>query len=287
MTYYDILGIKDTAEQDDIKKAYRKLAMKHHPDRNHGKSTSESEFKKINEAYSILSDDIKKENYDRNLAYEKQSFYNEPDLDDLVSSIFKNGAGNGFDEIFRGFNNNFQSIYNVKLDFWEAAFGIKKTLDLKIPNNSTNSKIEFSFPAGTNEGDTFSVLVGKQKILIKVDVGTHPDFKRENLDLYTNIDIPMTTALLGGSINFVHWEKTLQINIPAGIKNGQIIRLASCGIKKEIFQGHLYLTCKIVLPQKLNARQKELLEEFAKLEENTKKTFGENLKGIWSKFFGK
>lgn len=291
MNYYDILGIKQTAKQEDIKKAYRKLAMKHHPDRNHGKTNSDFEFKKINEAYSILSDEIKKEEYDKKLAYEKNmqngfGFGGNEDLDDLVSSIFKNGPGNGFDEIFRGFGGGSQFSYNVKLDFWEAAFGIKKILELKIPNTSTISKVEFNFPAATNNGDTFTLSVGNYNILLKVDVGTHPDFQRENLDLYTTVDIPMTTALLGGSINFLHWQKTLQINIPEGIKNGQIIRLASCGIKKDIFQGHLYLKCNILIPQKLTAKQKELLTQFAQLEENNKKTFGENLKGIWNKFFG-
>jgi curved DNA-binding protein len=283
MNHYDTLGVKQTATDKEIKNAYRKLAMKHHPDRNPGAKSSDEEFKKINEAYSVLSDSQKKKDYDFSLQYGAQSSnfnHSSDNMNDFVNSFFKQGSP--FEDIFGRFSQKTQTLI-VNLDFWEGCFGAKKTIEFMLSQQKMTVAIDF--PPNTNTGDIFQVQAGSTLINLQVNVAGHPQFTRENLDLYTTIEIPMTTALLGGSISFVHWEKTVEINIPAGIQPHQSIRLANMGIKKDIFSGDLFLKCNVVLPKKLTKRQKELLQEFAQLEEKHKKTFGDNLKDIWNKFF--
>lgn len=288
MNYYEILNIEQNASQEEIKKSYRKLAMLHHPDRNQGKKISEDKFKKINEAYDTLSDPMKRKTYDDSLFSTNRAHMPQHDFDDLVNSVFK---GSGFDSVFKQtFKQPQTKRVNVHLGFWEAVFGLNKSYEIAIQHNnkSNNFRFDVTFPPGTNTHDIFTFTANEHTVQFIVIVDEDITFKRDNLDLYTNIDIPMTTALLGGKINFIHWEKTLEINIPANIKNKQIIRLSNFGIKKNMFIGDLYLTCNIVLPHKINARQKELLEEFAQLEEdNHKKTFGEHLKEVWSKLLKK
>lgn len=292
MNHYQVLGLTNNATDEEIKKAYRKLAMKHHPDRNAGKKSSEEEFKKINEAYSILSDSYKRSEYDYTLKgrstfnQSHSSTYNNADFDDIVKDIFRRGSP--FDDIFGKQAKAGPSVMHVSIDFWEAVFGIDKNYEFNIINKngkSEKARVTIPFPPGTNTGDIFDVNAGGIIVRFTVEVNADLEFRRDNLDLYTNIEIPMTTAILGGTINFAHWEKTLEISIPANIKNEQMIRLANSGIRKGIFNGDLYLVVKIVLPNKINARQKELLEEFAKISDEPKKTFGSSLKGIWNKLF--
>lgn len=291
MNHYQVLGLTNNATDEEIKKAYRKLAMKHHPDRNAGKKSSEEEFKKINEAYSILSDPYKRSEYDYTLKgrptfnQSHSSSHNNADFDDMVKNIFKRGSP--FEDIFGQQAKSGPSVMQVQLDFWEGVFGVSKNYEFTIRKNGKPEKarVTIPFPPGTNTGDSFDVNAGGTIVRFTVEINSDLEFRRDNLDLYTSIEIPMTTALLGGSINFAHWEKTLEISIPAGIRNEQMIRLANSGIKKGIFNGDLFLIVKIVLPTKINARQKELLEEFAQIEDAPKKTLGSGLKNIWNKLF--
>ena len=294
MNHYQTLGISQTASEKEIKQAYRKLAMKHHPDRNKGTQASEEEFKKVNEAYSILSDPSKKRDYDYSLRHAesfahhgtRNSGYrgNEDDMNDFVHSFFRQGSP--FEDIFGHYAQR-QQTFQAQLDFWEAVFGAEKTFEFNIPHNGKieKARVTINFPAGTNTGDVFEIQAAGKTLQLQVVVGENSQFRRDNLDLYTTIEIPMTTAILGGNIRFVHWEKTLDINIPPGVRHEQMIRLPNSGIKKGIFTGDLYFICKVVLPTKLTKRQQELLEEFAELEKNQKKTFGENFKEVWNKFF--
>jgi DnaJ-class molecular chaperone len=301
MSYYDILGISKDSSDEQIKKAYRKLAMLHHPDRNQGKKTSEEKFKKINEAYATLSDKNKRSTYDFTLRKSSpfnnfnDTKFNEPNFNEFNKDSFEQQftdsffrQGSPFEDIFSQFAQRKQ-IFDVEIDFWEGAFGIQKSFEFNIPLKNTVQKhtITVNFPPGTNTGDLFNIKIQNIVVQLRVSVAEHFQFRRENLDLYTNIEIPMTTALLGGNIEFLHWEKSLDINIPEGIKQGQMIRLANLGITKDMFQGDLYLVCNIILPNNLTKRQREILQEFQLLEEQQKRTFGSNFKDIWKKFFTK
>ena len=292
MDYYKVLGLTKEASIEDIKKAYRKLAMKHHPDRNKGDKISEDEFKKINEAYATLSDSTKRREYDAKSSFNgfhthnganssgfRHTHFADENVDDFMRDFFNRGS---FSDIFGSHFN--RKIYSVTLNFWEAIFGTKKQFQIRDDNNNV-ANVMVQFPPGLDDGNEIEVhLEGGNKIYLNIRIIPDKNFTRDNLDLYTTIDIPLSKAMLGGTIKFPHWEKDFEINIPAGTQQGQLLRLSNAGIKKNIFSGDLYLKCNIVLPKKLTKKQKEILEEYAKTEkENT--SFFDNLKSSWSNFF--
>lgn len=303
MDYYTILGISKSANQEDIKNAYRKLAMKHHPDRNQGNKEAEDRFKKINEAYATLSDVTKRRDYDRvnestfngfknshthtnNQDFKNTSFEDE-DIDEMMKNFFNQKSP--FSDIFgQHFQQKSQQrrAYAVNLNFWEAIFGAEKQFEFMGDNNSRFS-VRITFPPGLDDGTMLEVSINTgQKILLHISVTPDKNFTRDNLDLYASIDIPLSKVLLGGSIKFPHWEKEYEIEIPAGTQQGQLLRLSNAGIKKDIFSGDLYLKCNIIIPKKLTKKQKEILGEYAKTEkENT--SFFDGIKNSWSKFFNK
>lgn len=301
MNYYEILGLSPDAKPEDIKKAYRKLAMQHHPDRNSGGKDSEEEFKKINEAYSTLSDSAKKQSYDFSLknsgfsggpgsnanGFNFHGNFSEDDINDLMRNMFGQRTGRpGFDDIFGFHRARTQRIFAVSLSFWEAVFGVDKSFNVtrNVSGTPKNLSINVHFPAGINDGEIIEVNVDNEIMHIQVQVLEDDRFMRDNLDLYTEIEVPMTLAALGGQFVFPHWSGDLEINIPEGLQNGQKLRLANAGIKREVFNGDLYLICKIVIPKKMTKKQKDLLQQFSKLEKNTNNSMFEALKKTWNKF---
>lgn len=289
MNYYEILEISPEANAEEIKKSYRKLAMKYHPDRNDGTKEAEEKFKKINEAYSILSDPSKKQEYDYSLTngFGQNDFNSQHyNMHDFFS--------HSFDEIFKnfGFQHEFQSrakSFNVTLNFWEAAIGCEKSYEFSLNTANGKKRVKFNvqFPPATDSGDTIALQVEEQLIHLHVNVLDDLSFERDNLDIYTILEIPFTTGILGGKTIFPHWSKDLEINIPAGIDNGTKIRVANMGIKKNIHIGDLYLVIKLVTPKKLNKKQKELLTEFAALDTKKENAFNQSLKKLWSSIFKK
>lgn len=285
MDYYKILNVDKNASEDEIKKSYRKLAMKHHPDRNPDNKKSEEEFKKIGEAYSILSDPIKRENYDNGGLNNQKNFYNQEDIADFMRSAFggKNNFGSFFDEQFTH-RTHVHKTYGVSLSFWEAIFGVNKKVEI-INSQGVRKTFNIALPKGLENGVTLEVsMANEAPFHVYITVDEDPNFTRDNLDLYTSIDLNLSKAILGGTIKFPHWEHDYEVTIPPGIQNGQTLRLSNAGIKKDMFVGDLYLKCNIVVPKKLNKKQKELIEAFSKTEdENT--TFFDNLKQSWNNIF--
>lgn len=294
MDYYKILGISKNATEEDIKKAYRKLAMKHHPDRNKGDKSSEEEFKKIGEAYAILSDSSKRKEYDMRQAYGGKSHFsgggsfNHEDIHDFMNQMFR-GGHSPFDDIFgQSFGRQRQQrrIYSIRLSFWEAVFGVNKSIEI-LDENGVRQQIVIPFPAGIDDDITVGMETpdGKQ-FYFHVDIEPDPQFTRNHLDLHVEVDIPMSKAILGGELIFPHWEHNYEVKIPPGTQQGQVLRISNGGIKKDMFVGDLYLKCNIKIPTKLTKKQKEILEQYAKTEkENT--SFFDTLKSSWSKFFTK
>jgi curved DNA-binding protein len=290
MNYYEILEVSPNASAEDIKKSYRKLAMKYHPDRNHGNKNAEEKFKKINEAYNILSDPVKRQEYDFSLKngfnYNQFTSHESNDMHDFFSR--------SFEEIFRnfGFQNNFQpriKILPINLEFWEAALGCKKTYEfsLNTKNGTKHAKVDITFEPATNSGDIILVEVESHVVHLQVNVLDDPLFERNNLDIYTILEVPFSTGVLGGKVIFPHWTKDLEINIPAGIENGTKIRLANMGIKKNIYIGDLYLVVKLITPKNLTKKQKELLSEFNSIENKKENSFNQSLKNLWNSIFKK
>lgn len=299
MNYYEILGLTPEAKAEEIKKAYRKLAMQHHPDRNSGEKNSEEEFKKINEAYSTLSDPDKKKNYDFSLhntgfngnpgatGFNFHGNFSEDDINDLMRNMFRQHTGRpDFDDIFGFHRARTQRIFSINLTFWEAIFGVEKSFNMirNVSGTNKNFTINVHFPPGINDGEIVEVNIDNEITHVQVHIVEDERFVRDNLDLYTEVDIPMTLAALGGKFVFPHWSGDLEINIPEGLQNGQKLRLANAGIKREVFNGDLYLICNIVIPKKMTKKQKELLQQFSKLEKNNTNTVFDSLKKTWNKF---
>lgn len=299
--YYEILGVSESCSQEELKLFYRKAAMKWHPDRNGNSTEAEEHFKIIQKAYDTLSDPYKRKEYDWSISRNKQ--HNKTNSNPNRSSNFNSSA---FDDAF---NSAFSDFFNrthtsrdttkrqsekksysaqqratVKLDFWEAVFGCSKTISLKLGGIKNNkSTVKINIPSGTEDKDKFILTVNGKEIKLTVNVAEDKRYKRNNLDLFVNIDVPFTTATLGGKITFPHWGGELEISIPQGCKGGQAILIPQKGIKKNIFVGDLYLIPNITVPQKISQEQRVLLEKFNELEK-TEKRNNSSIFDLWKKY---
>ncbi len=292
--YYKILGVDKTASADDIKKAYRKLARKLHPDLNPNDKEAHKEFQKVNEANEVLSDTEKRRKYDKygkdwkhGDDYEKarqaqggraysggggQSFsggYEEDDFSDFFSSMFGGGSksGSGGHGKFRG------QDYNAELHL--ALEDIFKTHQQTLTVNGKNVRI--TIPAGVENG---------QKIKLKgygspgVNGGPHGDlyitfvikddhhFKRLVNDLYMNKDINLYDAVLGGEVTIDTLAGKVKVKIKAETQNGSKIKLKGKGVpvyKKADEFGDLIITWNIKIPVNLTAKETELFTQLKEL----------------------
>lgn len=277
---YETLGVEKSASQDEIKKAYRKLARKYHPDVNKD-AGAEEKFKEINAAYEILSDENKRRQYDTHGdamfgGQDFRDFYKGggADINDILNSIFgglggfkaKGGSSRasfgGFD-FFSGneFNGNYASNdenYNININLDDAINGGTKSIN--IHGNSLNVKI----PAGIQSGEKLR-LKGKGSrgadIILNVMVNDDEIFQRDGDDLSAKLEIPLKTALFGGSVSFKTYKKEVSLKIAPNTKNNQKIRLKGYGApnrKSGIF-GDLYLIVSVILPD-INTLDKDLAE---------------------------
>lgn len=313
--YYEILGLKETATIDEIKKAYRKLAMQHHPDRNQGNKKSEEEFKQINEAYSTLSDESKKKEYDlkRKMGFSdfsnrqqnhsnfndfNFSHFSQDDSEDIFSNfrdIFEQFNHSGFARQRTQANPNKIIRKTLNISFWESVIGSKRTFEFKTKSQSgkeTKREIEIEIEAGVETGQILQIqLETNVFILLIIEVDDDKNFVRKGLDLYTELKIPFTTACLGGTLAFPHWDNDLEVKIPAGTQPDTILKVKSHGVKAEPKFGDLYLVCKIDIPQNLTIKQKEILQEFEKSTQKEtakmQKKWYDNLKNSWKSFLNK
>lgn len=298
MTHYDTLNLKPNATEKEIKASFRKLAAKYHPDKNNGDKKAEEMFKKINEAYQTLSNPTEKKLYDDLLNRKKytgetysangsHTSTGHPDIDEILREAFRNQRqrGNNFsgeeDAFFKSFYDTFnfknktteKPAVNLNLTFWEAALGCKKTVIIPEQIIKGNVKSNIKIEPGTEDGSILKVKVKGVEfdLHIKIKNDTNANFQRDGLNLYTSVDVPLVTALLGGKIVFPHWTKDIEVTIPEGSKNGKKMRLKELGIKKGNECGHLFLTINIIMPEKLTDKQKSLLKEFQKIEDSKSK----------------
>lgn len=264
--YYEVLGLAKTATEDEIKKAYRKLAMKFHPDRNQGEGSkkAEEQFKEVKEAYEHLSDKDKRVEYDSYGHSSNNKFQhtwsNSHDDDSVFKDIFKDifGGNSNFDNIFRQGTYNppppKSQIYAINISLQDAYIGKYLKVD---------SKTAIQIPKGVRPGTKF-YSGGK---IYQVNIQPHHKFKRSNDDLLVDIDINAFEAMLGLEVIFEHLDNTkLQFNIPAGIQHGQVIKLASKGMKNPETDkiGDLLIRCSIAIPKNLTEEQKDMLKKMSK-----------------------
>jgi len=270
---YETLGVSENASADEIKKAYRKLARKYHPDVNKD-SEAIDKFKEINAAYEVLSDKKKKDEYDMygDQIFGGQNFHDfaqnqagNVDLDELLKNIF--GGGSSFGGGFGGGSVDLDQRTTITVPFVVSILGGKH--HVSINNDSFDIKI----PAGIKNGETLRVrgkgnsgMGQRGDLLIKVEVAASPIFERKDNDLYMTMDVPLKAALFGGKVTIntsVHDEIT--IKVPENTRNAQKFRVRGKGVvdRKTSLQGNLYLTANIVLPDinELDEELKKLLEE--------------------------
>ena len=274
---YETLGVSEKASADEIKKAYRKLARKYHPDVNKD-AEAVDKFKEINAAYEVLSDKKKKDEYDMygDQIFGGQHFHDfaqnqsgNVDLDDLLRNIF--GGGSGFGGGFGGQGGGGADLdqrTTITIPFAVSVLGGKHHVSVSTEG------FDIKIPAGIKSGETLRVRgkgnssgMGKRgDLLIKVEVAPSPTFERKDNDLYATMDVPMREALFGGKVTFqsaIHGEIT--IKVPQNTKNGQKFRVRGKGVvnRKTALHGNLYLTANIILPQveELDEALVEMLKE--------------------------
>ncbi len=335
--YYKTLGVKKNAGADDIKKAYRKLARKYHPDVNQGDKAAEERFKEINEAYEVLSDEDKRGKYDR-FGAEWQQYsraggrpedfnwgqwsgqpggqpgggqYRSVSPEEFEQMFGRGGAGTGaggfsdfFDFMFGamggrgaagsarpGFGGSYTSSGNlndlfgnqqpaapqsldqehpIQITLEEAFHGTARTLtwehgkrvEARIPRGvRTGSRVRLSGQAGTSDGRGGDLY-------LKVEVLPHELYERDGDDLRLSLPVDLFTVLLGGKVSVPALDKSVNLTIPEGTRNGKVFRLAKLGmpkLRRPDERGDLYVTVAIELPRKLGDEEKELVRQWREL----------------------
>jgi curved DNA-binding protein len=290
--YYQVLGVPRSASADEIRTAYRKLAMKYHPDRNPNDKQAEDRFKDANEAYQVLSDPQKRARYDQlGSAYSSWQNRGAPgggfDWSQWTTGQPGSGQQVNFEDFFGGaggFSDFFSTIFGGMPTSGGAAgrFGPRMARQNEQPVNislteayaGTNRVLEgggkrvtIRIPAGVKTGSKVRAAGAApdgSDVYLKINVEKDANYERKDDDLYTSVNVDIFTALLGGEAEVHTLGGKIRVNIPVGTQPEQLIRLTGRGmpkIKSPEGKGDLYVRVKIQIPKTLSARQKELLEQ--------------------------
>ncbi len=295
--YYKILGVSKNATDKEIKKAYKKLARKYHPDLNPNDKTAEEKFKEINEANEVLSNPENRKKYDKYGKdwkhadeFEKarqqrgqsggfggfnggQAYggdFNESDFSDFFSSMFGGAGGGSRRQSARFKGQDFNAELHLNLT------DVYKSHKQELTVNG--KKIRLTIPAGIKDGQTIKIK-GKGgpganggangDLYITFKINNNTSFKRKGDDLYFTYDLDLYKAVLGGSIEVITLEgKKVKIKVKPETQNGTKVKLKGKGFpvyKKSGQYGDLYITYNIKVPTYLTDKEKELFEELAKL----------------------
>lgn len=287
--YYKILGIDKKASEADIKKAYRKLARKYHPDLNPNDKEAERKFKEINEANEVLSHPENRKKYDsygkdwkhaeefekaRQQQKSQRSYqqsgpeqYADEDFSDFFSSMFGGRRAGQRNVKFRG--QDFQAALHLNLQ--DVYHTHKRTLTINGKN------IRLTIPAGVKNGQTIKIkgyggegINGGPKgdLHITFQIDNHTKFKRDGNNLYTNVDLDLYKAMLGGEMVIDSFEGKVKLKIAPETQNGTQVKLKGKGFpvyKKEGQFGDLIITFNLKTPVNLTAKEKELFNELSKM----------------------
>lgn len=298
--YYKVLGVSKTATDDEIKKAYRKLARKYHPDLNPDSAEAKKTFQQINEANEVLSDPEKRKKYDQYGEHWKHA-----DQFEQAKQQQHGGAGFGGGQWqgYEGFS-NFGGEEGQFSDFFEQMFGGHSSgrrtraykgedFNAELQMNLTdaynthqqiltinNKKVRITIPAGVEDGQVIKLKgYGNPGInggpagdlYIKFVISTNTAFKRLGNDLYSTVKLPLYTAILGGEITIDTMGGKIKLKIAPETQNGTKIRVKGKGFpvyKKEGSYGDLYVTYDIQIPTHLSEKEKELFHQLANLKKS-------------------
>lgn len=264
--FYAILGVSQNASSDEIKKAYKDLARKNHPDLNPGDPAAEKKFKEVSEANAVIGDERKRQEYDQMRTmgasgfggFSSQGFT----VDDF-GDIFEN-LGDIFGFGGRRKGQTYQT--NINISFLEAASGIEVNIPLE------NDSLKIRVPAGVDNGSVIR-LRGRGgpgaagapdgDLLVQVSVEPHKFFKRKNMDLILEIPLLFSEAALGASIKIPTLKKAVTLKIPSGTPSGKTFKIRGEGISPQGRRpGDLYVKVFITPPTNLSRSAKKHLEKF-------------------------
>jgi len=296
--FYAILGVSKDASEADIKKAYRKLARKYHPDTNQGDAAAEKKFKDISEANSVLSDKEEREQYDAIRAMGGGARFSaggpggapggQAGFEDIFSNLFGGGGGGPRG---RGGQPDFSDLFGGGGGFGGGGFGqsapprkgadrtasttisfagsIKgTTIGLREQNGEV---IDVRIPAGIKDGQSVRVrgkgqpgAAGNGDLLVKVKVTEHPFFKREENDIRIHVPVTFDEAVLGAKIHVPTLDgESVAVKVPAGSNSGRTLRLKGRGVKTSKAAGDLLIVLDVAIPQNLSDAAKKAVEDFA------------------------
>ncbi len=283
--YYAVLGLEKNASADQIKKAYRKLAIKYHPDKNPDDKKAEERFKEISEAYAVLSDPEKKKQYDQfgdaafHQRFSQEDIFRNADFGDIFREFGFSGSGDDlFSQLFGGRSAHHQArprkgqdfLMRITIPFRQAILGGERRLDLD--RSGHNEQLQVRIPAGVEPGQKLRIS-GKGgaspnggpagDLILEMNVTKDPRFRREDKNLFTTVKIPFTGACLGSTVAVETLEETKRIKVKPGTQSGSKIRLKGFGVPGRAGKppGDLYAVIDIEVPQELNEKQKALIEK--------------------------
>lgn len=288
--YYKILGVEKTASQDEIKKAYRRLARKYHPDVSKEKD-AEEKFKELGEANEVLKDEKKRAAYDQLGSYQAGQDFRPPpgwgqgqggaDFSDLFSELFGGARpggrrGGGFARP----GQDFEVAVTISLD--EAFHGVERSVTVELPEATAEGymvrvpkTIKVRIPKGTTDGQKLRLpekggrgshggLSGD--LYLNIHIQPHPFFKMAGHDLQLEVPVTPWEAVLGATVEVPTMEGNVRIKVSPGAKSGQKMRLTGKGLPKRTGgHGDLYAILQIVAPAELSEAEKALFEELAKI----------------------
>ncbi len=299
--YYKILDVPKTASQDEIKKAYRKLAIKYHPDKNKGDSTAEERFKDIGEAYEVLKDPEKRKKYDQlGASWNKyqhandfshyrgnspggQTFYQQGEWENIFG-----GAGNGFSDFFNAFFGNFSSgmsgfstkassrkgsdyYAELEINLEEAYLGTTRILNVNgkklratiKPGAYTGLELKIK---GKGEPGQNGGAAGDLYVKIRIKPNSHYEIVGQDITLKANVDL--YTAVLGGKIEINTPAGRFSLTVPKGSQNNSMLRLKGKGMPpygKQGAAGDLFIHLNVVIPRHLSENEVELFKQLKEL----------------------
>ena len=252
MNAYDVLGVSPSASPEEIKKAYRKLALKFHPDRSK-EPDSEEKFKRVSEAWTILSSPEKKQAHDRDLHFQNaggsvRDFSGFNPREPIFEHFFRNhGFGGSWEGVFGRSGRRAPNMYHAQavISLEDVASGVAHKVNLG------GQEFAFNIPSGVQDGEIVRIQVSDFHVIeVTINVTPHTEFERKGLDVEAQITVPLKTALAGGEVRAPSLRGAdINLRIPPGVNSHAKLRVKGGGIQRGRAVGNCYYEIKVKIPK--------------------------------------